>query len=292
MRLREFRLCVNVTPTTSSFSSRKSEVLHAKTEDVARLRYPRIAARFKRRSKKRPSLRERLHKFANLISILGLAIVVVTFVVKDILRETAKDLLDTLEGTQNILFIKQAVDENFVTTPHQGSIQPMVDILSKTNLTDYEFLNAKLELSQYITYWETALGNASRNYKYLFTKLPKNVRNRHKAEERSVEDISKQLSFKTSDLYARIDTAIQTHHALESVTSDVELFSLTQAWAKGVQEIYERVSELSMVFEFETARADRNLRTFTHLSFYVLFPLGILISILGQLAGVKPLGGE
>jgi len=38
--------------------------------------------------------------------------------------------------------------------------------------------------------------------------------------------------------------------------------------------------------------ANRHLRTFTYLSFYVLYPFGILIGIVGQVAGVKSAGGE
>ena len=45
------------------------------------------------------------------------------------------------------------------------------------------------------------------------------------------------------------------------------------------------------LFQAEYLSATRHLRTFTYLS-YVLYPLGIIIGILGQLAGVKPPGGE
>jgi hypothetical protein len=48
-------------------------------------------------------------------------------------------------------------------------------------------------------------------------------------------------------------------------------------------------------FEFNKqarlASAKRHLRTFTYIS-YALYPLGIVIGILGQLAGVKAPGGE
>jgi hypothetical protein len=40
-------------------------------------------------------------------------------------------------------------------------------------------------------------------------------------------------------------------------------------------------------FEEDSASATRHLRTFTYLSYYFLYPLGVIIAILGQFAGVK-----
>jgi len=52
-----------------------------------------------------------------------------------------------------------------------------------------------------------------------------------------------------------------------------------------------RMHRLISLFDNQAASAKRHLRTFTYIS-YALYPLGIVIGLLGQLAGVKPPGGE
>jgi hypothetical protein len=46
------------------------------------------------------------------------------------------------------------------------------------------------------------------------------------------------------------------------------------------------------IFERETASTARRLRTFSYLSYYILYPAGLLIGVLGQFVGAKPLVGE
>lgn len=55
-------------------------------------------------------IRRRLHRYASLISVLGIAIPLGTFFIKDVLRDQQKDLLESLETARAELTAKQNID--------------------------------------------------------------------------------------------------------------------------------------------------------------------------------------
>jgi len=57
-----------------------------------------------------PLAKNRLSHYAGLLSFLGTAFVVLTFITRDIYRDNAKDLVASLETTQNVLLLKMSLD--------------------------------------------------------------------------------------------------------------------------------------------------------------------------------------
>jgi hypothetical protein len=51
----------------------------------------------------------RLHPYAGLFSILGILIVLGTFIVKDVLRDQTKDLLGSLEAANATAMLKRSI---------------------------------------------------------------------------------------------------------------------------------------------------------------------------------------
>jgi hypothetical protein len=100
------------------------------------------------------------------------------------------------------------------------------------------------------------------------------------------------------DLQRRFVNNLEKYGRWQSLSTDErqrvekELRGLSEDQLFDVNTFPQVVSDIIARFDAEVASANRHLRTFSYLSYYVLYPLGIIIGILGQLAGVRSPGGE
>jgi hypothetical protein len=249
---------------------------------------------------KRRILRDRLHKFGGLISVLGWTLLVSTFIVKDTLRDRAKDLVNSFELTQQVLFLKTALDrvqDTVISRDDATDVGAATDMRPFVNAP--AFPNEPAEkgeiktLEAYFQRQEYAFGMYLERRRLLCEKLSDDVRKTEKRDQKIAENNLTGLHTRRVLLLTAIEISQMTDAPPERVNK------LTDSYKKLVDDYYatyransEALNKVSKTFESEARSADRQLRTFSYLSWFVLYPLGILIGILGQLAGVRLPGGE
>ena len=265
--------------------TRKGAGLSDIVRRVARIRYPRLVTRFKR--KKPPSLRDRLHKFAGVISSLGLAVAALTFLAKDVLRDRAKDLADSLEAARHVWLLKSSLD-NIDDTLSQVEELLVEKLVTPSKAPEFP---TNAEWDRFLANEDAILSRLLANFQLLYEKLPKGQRKKVESSEKSA---------RRSYLNLHEEFQVRNEHVLQIIslkppppgTNRREyLMDVSSEYDDAIKHADAAFSDLVSVFESETASAARHVRTITYWT-YVLYPLGILIGVLGQLAGVKPAGGE
>jgi hypothetical protein len=206
---------------------------------------------------------KRLHRFAGLISFCGVAVVLATFIVKDVLRDEEKDALSALETaereynlTDGIGLIGDGIA--YLTDKVNSHSERERDGVAHLSATFRSLLQSQTTLNRLTGLLES---------------LPKK-------EAKLVEQEFNQLSYdalKLRDTVSPISTA-----ELDPVTDSAVAL-------RDKVEILE--IQLTKQVRKEAKKASRGAKRFTYWT-YFLYPIGVFIGVLGQLAGVKSAGGE
>lgn len=168
-------------------------------------RYPPVRARFTRKTPR--SLRERLHKFSGLISFLGLAIVVSTFIVKDVLRDNQKDVVDSFEATRNVWLLKTSMDQLHEYSMQSKSLtlsREQIDKSSQELTTNEAGSQAELFYNSLET-MGLILDDQKATYKVLYEKLPRNVRRSLAGFEKYDDDRFNTLQSRLGDVWMKFN---------------------------------------------------------------------------------------
>lgn len=222
------------------------------------------------------------HRYAGLITLCGSVVILATFLVKDVLRERAKDLLDALDYAKSQWTISQTVlgigvkIHEFAYNIDQGQ-SPPARLRSHHDQTEFKrwmvlaYLNTVDEKFQAI--------------EDLWAQLPKRLR----VDESSLRDEKRALDGYAQDLFSMGQIPSET--VIDELRRDKDV-----ADAYGAAEYANAMATLQgnlslQVFERETAHVARQLRTFTYVS-YLLYIMGIAIAFLGQLLGVSAAGAH
>jgi hypothetical protein len=233
------------------------------------------------------SLPERLRRYSGLISLFGLLIVIGTFVVKDVLRDNQKDLVDSLEATRNVWFLSESIDdvqkslEGILYKLHRLEILNM-GVTDPSEKTKKSIDNAKKDL----TLSDERLKSLKATYNLLYAKLPANIQ---VEADKSLKHLTalEALQRQESALLKKPDP--QSEDQASQLETEISQFS-GMYW-KETKRFTDETHNVLDLFERQYVSANCYLKIFTYIS-YVLYPAGILIGILGQVAGVKPPGGE
>jgi hypothetical protein len=208
---------------------------------------------------------KRLHRFAGLISFCGVAVVLATFVVKDVLRDEEKDTLTKMENAYRAADSMKAI--------YMVSMQ--VEDLTRTSGSK------ESSASELFNELDLILPVLNR-LEILSEALPKKDRDYIRPGESSLS--LKQFwkdyaQIRHSSGFPLWWPSEEASKALLSsavdLDSDLTIFEL----------------EMRSRLESASSKAKHRLRRFTNWS-YFLYSIGILTGVLGQVAGVKPSGGE
>jgi hypothetical protein len=233
--------------------------------------------------------RRQLRHYSGLISFLGIVILLGTFIVKDVLRDRQKDLLDSLEAAGAAWTVKQSTN----------NIDSKIDLLArefKTWKTESEKdALRKFELVRSTTgvFLNSVVDEMAANA-MLFERLPSALAKKYKRKQKEFEAEEKE----SGDRYFSLQSiSISMSKPGKEEDSNREMSAVNDIWVVGLKladlemKVVQEKLDITKDFEDETAHATRLLKRFTILS-YILYPLGVLIGALGQLAGAKASGAE
>jgi hypothetical protein len=230
-------------------------------------------------------------------------VLLATTVVKDFFRDQQKDLVSSFEATQHVwLVISRLAQERNNLLSIESELKTIKDTLEPTKL---ESPTAAAEHSisiheEDISRFELELDNLVENRNLLMNRLPKRIR-------KELDELTKSLDSGAANLRADLkearisDVLLKTRIEAGFSTEDYDAqisalwrrtFLLRSAYATEVAHVDSEFQKVLRLFGAESASATRRLRTFTYWTWCVLYPVGLLIGILGQLAGVKVPGGE
>jgi hypothetical protein len=216
-----------------------------------------------------------------------LTIVVVTFVIKDVLRDSQKDLVDSLEATRNASVLKTGIDrlqDNLDTIQYRLQSFGILN-LQTTNSRD-SILQSIANSKEDLTLTDHRVQNLRETYKLLSQQLRGS--DRAKAEQALKRDQATLNDFQRKNAALRSQPTPSSEEQLSNLAKTAS--DLSHNYWKASEQLF-TIQDVLEPFKSECSSAARHLRTFTYLS-YLLYPLGILIGIIGQFAGVKPPGRE
>ena len=249
----------------------------------------------------------RLHPYAGLFSILGILIVLGTFIVKDVLRDQAKDLLGSLEAAEATAMLKQSIN---LIGEKLAFIERNLESFRSQSIQEadaerrFEFVAATAALTLHNT------RNQLASIALLSAKLPSDFlpRKTYRSWQKDFEAKLKEIEARYDALsraYAELAMpsylvgmfvpprlVLQMPHITEQERANKisSLYLQMAAAYKSLKDLESEVMKerdrLTADFEKETAHASHWFRTCTYIS-YVLYPAGILISILGGIAGAR-----
>ena len=244
---------------------------------------------------------------STLLTFLGAAIVLATFVVKDAIRENVKDLLQSIDAAQSIFVLRndtatvidllRAVEKNMALrqeTTVAGKGQLTTERLSYDLLDNVVVLNGRLESTI-----EASLGNISE----LIAKLPEDrLQTRHEKngevfwtdDRDKLSELNKEL---LSIVQSSIDIAAEWNEKLPLQGNQKE-------WTTRLVQLSEKVSELERragnlmtdtnQFQVEIVRKAQNVAREKERDYgrytlwsYALFVIGWLLGLVGKLKGVE-----
>lgn len=262
----------------------------------------------------RHKIRRRLHRYASLISVLGIAIPLGIFLIKDVLCDRQKDCLESLETTRAEVRNKQI---NLKIDNLESGIDHIKNDL-------HSFWAQSIQQSdpeRTFETWENCVSETLRRTENdidsmvaFSAKVPSDFpdRKRHGYRLAELEGQAKQIESKydaLSEAYLVVATPLhligilkrplgwQTvgtqeerdqkfliQHApmQDGINSDLNALVSTVAKEK---------FKLKKDLEEETEDTTHHLRTWTYFS-WALYPVGVLITLLGGLTGVKIPGAE
>jgi hypothetical protein len=257
-------------------------------------------------------IRRRLHRYASLISVLGIAIPFGTFFIKDVLRDQQKDF-ESLETARAELTAKQNIDALENKIDH--IIKDLHSSLAQSRQQSRDEMDFEHWLDE-VFFILHRTENDIASMVALSAKLPSEFSDRKKW--RGFDKQAKQIESKESKFYVaykQVATPLQRGSSGCIWTRII----LVPEWQPGATQeerdqtfIYQHAqvrdgidkevralksdvekeeAKLLKGFEEETAHIAHHLRTWTYLS-WVLYPVGVLITLLGGLAGVKIPGAE
>jgi Mg2+ and Co2+ transporter CorA len=223
-----------------------------------------------------------------MISFLGLLIVALTFLVKEVLRDKAKDEVSSLESTRNALILKFEIDRLqqsiYYLTKNPTYHEPSSSILS--TLDDFPAQFKKLVDA--VNDKAVALYNLRVSARMLYEKLPKDIRKTHPLEDKQTQAILDILDFENATLSMFVPPK-----TLQDASKQLdEVIHLLNQFVDALNHYDKNTRRFLELFESEVASTNRHLRTLNYLSFYLFYPAGVIMGILGQLAGVKPPDGD
>lgn len=241
-------------------------------------------------------MNRRFLKLAKIMTLIGAGIVLATFVMKDIMNEKLKDINDSLGSAEafyltqtysifiqdDLVYIKQEVDLALAALQSNGNNQiegPEQSLLTKDQAGN-DHLNVVIE---YV-----------RNLASLIGKLPQEA---DKAEQASLLLVRcTQLSIERESMHNRLPELLS---AFNKNPKDPQAFAKLAEFAKEAEPIPGKIQSImddatkltkSVVSDLAAKKkeGERNYERTSILS-YVLFALGWIIGLVGQLLGV---GGQ
>lgn len=203
------------------------------------------------------------------------------------MREDLKERVSTLEAAKSTWILKSSLD----------GIEADIQILMEANRHSLSNADARsiqleqaergyYELKDFLLDSFATLQAKQETINLLFRKLPKQAR---VGVERSKRDLKREVSV----LLDHLDPVLNGSRpdSLEEFEQQSRYASgLVSEYAKAIGDAYAEERYVLALFEREAASSDRHLRTIGYLSVYLLYPLGVLIGILGQVAGIKTAG--
>ena len=239
------------------------------------------------------SLKPFLERHSRLLSIAGLVLVFVTFIVKDAIREQLKDSLDSISAAENLYLIREdsAAIKELVTDDDKRldsvlrSMNPSKDTEKPSQLD--EMLGKTVERDRTYTLVESSLENTSRVVETLPDPNSKRVQLLNlKRELEDIRKLDKEAQNITSDFFKNltIDDVLKNDPTKkqEALHKDVELeeplvsrtFALVIETSQAMNSVTEEARK-----QYESQ--ERLYKLFTWLS-YLLYAAGWGLSVVGQ----------
>jgi len=238
------------------------------------------------------TFRKRLRRFGGLISFCDAALVLTTFIIKDVLRDREKDVVSGMENAQRD-FDSLSIANAILSRLDALAGKPVYAESSLTAVADWKSLQLLYDY----------LNERHERLKVLMDVLPMNwrelVQNRAfvvNGQRISDDDLQLDpeiwLSKLEHDLGRHNDSAGPTTPKDLDDTDNKDPLESAQADAQKASKLVDVESMAIFArFQDETQIAKNKLKQFTFWS-YFLYPFGVFIGILGQLAGVKVGGSE
>lgn len=233
------------------------------------------------------------HRYASSISFLGLLLVAVTFLVNDIVREDLKEKVALFESakTQWILRRKLEAIQDSLKSGRQEFNPPNLSDFPSTVEGGKRFISA---MSEWLLSIYSNIRDYSETAHLLYNPLSKRLRRQFGPIEKRIRtglEGGYVLYFETL-----LGVAFREQHsqpAQETAEWELAQFQrVSESYLEALKEINLESVHLSEVFEKELVSLSRHFRTLRYVSYYLLYPLGVLIGIFGQLAGVKAPGQD
>jgi hypothetical protein len=228
---------------------------------------------------------KRLHRFAGLISFCGVVVVLATFIVKDVLRDEEKDLLSALQTARRTFDFRLATDS---ILERQSELADRIDKDTKSEITaDFVFQ----PLYSYLPVCSSLL----QRLKILGESLPeKEAKQAGESAKRLQRELDK-ISDRARELLPQVSMQELQERPRDLASKQDALRKEQELQGLMLIRLRDRMyfleDQLIQEVAREARKAARRLKRFTYLT-YFLYPAGVFIGVLGQLAGVKAAGGE
>jgi hypothetical protein len=229
-----------------------------------------------------------LHRFLKqnerLLSAVGAGLVLLTFVVREAIREDLRDLISSIESAQSIYLVRadsldvvsrlvaldSRIEEGTEAKIRLGSI---TDLRRQQDADDWTYIR---------------LNSTRANLADLIDRLPKQYRRQYTSRLGQLDASVKQID----DLYPAFNNGISSTNPTQAQEDQaVRLL-------RNVEQLLDETYQKSFQLEREVLRKAQQIRKAKETVYswctwvsYVTYPLGWLIGFLGALAGVKGLAG-
>ena len=254
----------------------------------------------RRRLSWRETIRRRLHPYASLISFLGIAIPLGLFLIKDVVCDRRKESLESLETARTRLMLMQNINDLKSTTDHVvGDLHEVLGLMLKRPPEQMKF-----------TSWSNSLRgklDVIASMEALCAQLPSDFPDRktYNSECRGLEQKANQIKSTYGELWKdyKSNGARSVHDGISGTLGLEEKYQKFPDQNKRTMDgidkdldnlkstVESEKSRLDKSFEEETIHMTHHLRTWTYLS-WALYPVGVLITLLGGLTGIKIPGAE
>jgi hypothetical protein len=245
-------------------------------------------------------IRKRMQRFSGLISFSGVAVILATFIIKDVLLDEEKDAVGAFESAQHDFNITASTARLYTEAERIriGTEQIYAKILqaqasATSNLPDQEDFTVALQSVQG-TAFQSAVELAT-PIKVLLEALPEDLPLKehydHLTSQIQIyQNYQNQISYLTKTL---LDPKARTEEWW--VINRVDLLLAASRSHEMQREIQNDLIEIEdqVLKEFQSKSQDAKVRLklFTNAS-YVLFVIGFVIGLAGQIVGVKTSGAE
>jgi hypothetical protein len=213
------------------------------------------------------------------------AVVLLTFLFKEVLRDNAKDKVAAMESAQRAYdsrFATDLIDSQLATVIEK--IRIILDNLAKRN-EDHnpEVLGGPYPNEGLRSYFRDDYNSAWLSLTGRLTMLCESLEGAKKKEARKEIELFKEALLKIRRSLS------------EPLPPGIDIDGIYMACIAAMRYIHHELGDFEkrLVEEVtqEARKGSHDLKKFTYLS-YFLYPAGVLIGVFGQLAGVKTAGGE